>query len=235
MEMRTANQIKIRPMLISCVVVYCLIVLGIVIVIPEHSLELSFFSTYVALACGCIPLPTTQMVMIYARQYDPALIAILGGIAYCISALIDYSLVTFAFRHKRAGRIKTTRIYCWLERIFIKWPFGTLALDSFSVIPFEPIKLMACAKQYDRRKYLLACFIGRTVRYYLIGVSTTILPIANKYLYASIIVMLAMELVRRLVKIVKGRSSTNNRKDSTADLTQYRDNLVSQYSEDMAA
>jgi membrane protein YqaA with SNARE-associated domain len=175
------------------------------------------------------------MVMLYANQYGPALMAILGGFAYCISALIDYSLVTFAFRSKKVNRIKTTNLYHWLERVYAKWPFGTLALDSFSVIPFEPIKLMACAKQYNRAKYLLACFIGRTVRYYFIGWLQIKLDIPNKYLIGSIVVMLVIELVRRLIKRVRGKNPTDNKEDSAENPAQYKDNMVSQYSEEMAA
>ena len=147
MEAQALNQIKIWPMLTGCIAIYCMILLGIMIVVPGYTLDLTFYSTYVAIACGCIPLPTTQMVMIYAKRYDPASMAILGGIAYCISTLIDYSLVTFVFRYEGVDKIKATRTYCWLDRIFCKCSFVALMLDSFSVIPFEPIKLIACANQ----------------------------------------------------------------------------------------
>ena len=222
-------------MLMGCLAVYCVIITGIMVVVPKHTFDLTFFSTYVALACGCIPLPTTQIIMDYAFRYDPLSIAILGGIAYCISALIDYSLVTLAFRSKKVNRIKTTKIYCWFERIYTKWPFGTLALDSFSVIPFEPIKLMACAKQYNRVKYLLACFTGRTVRYYFIGRLQVWIELPQWLLYGSIVVMLAIELVRRLVKRARARNSAKDEDESTDNPTQYRDNMASQYAEDMAA
>lgn len=236
MEVSISDQVKIKPMLIGCIAIYCSLIAGIIIAVPRHAGGLTFFSTYVALACGCIPLPTTQVVMDYALRHDPFPIAILGGVAYCISALIDYSIVTLAFRSEKVCKVKTTKLYRWLEWIFDKWPLGTLALDSFSVIPFEPIKLMACAKRYNKAKYLLACFIGRTVRYYLIGwVQRDIFRIPSKYLYGSIVVMLAIELVRRLIKRTRGRNPTDNKEDSTENPTQHIDNMISQYSEDMVA
>ena len=187
-------------MLVVCSVTYCVILIGITIAFQDFALDLLIYLTYVAAACSCLPLPTTPMVMEYASRYDPMLVAILGGFAYCIATLIDYSLVTLALRSEKISKITTTRTYCFLERIFQKYSFISLTMDTFSVVPFEPVKLIACASRYNRVKYVIACFIGRTSRYYLLGVlQRDFLHIKSEYLYGSIIVLVAIEVIRRLI------------------------------------
>ena len=197
-----SSQINIRRMLTGCSVIYCLMCICIVIAFQGHFLDLLFYFTYMAVACTFFPLPTPQMVMVYAERYDdPISIALLGGIAFCISALIDYSLVTFAFRYDKIARVKNDQTYRWIERLFSKCPSVSLVIAAFTPIPLEPVKLIACATRYNRAKFLLACFVGRTPRYYLLGkLQRDVLHIPSVYLYGSIVVLVVIEVIRRLVK-----------------------------------
>jgi membrane protein YqaA with SNARE-associated domain len=175
----------------------------IVFAFPGHILDLLFYFTYMAAACTFFPLPTPQVVIDYAQrygsmQYGLVLIALLGGIAFCISALIDYSMVTLALRNGKIGKIKETRTYRYVERFFHKCPFVILMVAAFTPIPLEPVKLIACASRYRRAKFLLACFVGRTSRYYLLGKFVGNIP--REYLYGSIVVLVMIEVIRRLVK-----------------------------------
>jgi membrane protein YqaA with SNARE-associated domain len=204
-QMDDSPKINIRQMLIVCLVVYCVMSVYIVIVYPDHTIDLLFYFTYMAVACTFLPLPTPPMVMAYGQKFDPVLIAFLGGIAFCISALIDYSLVTLVFRYEKIARIKKTKLYCKVERLFNKYAFVSLVVAAFTPIPLEPVKVVACASRYNKVRFILACFVGRTPRYYLLAKSQSILPIPRIYLYISIIVLMAIEAIRRLVK--KSRQS----------------------------
>ena len=107
--------------------------------------------------------------MQYGAEYGPALAAVLGGIGSCISGLVDYVLVTVIFRYERIAQLKATRTYRYFERLFNKLPFIALVIAAFTPIPFEPIKIVACATGYSRIKFVLAIFVGRTPRYFLLG------------------------------------------------------------------
>jgi len=193
-------KINIRRMLIVCLVVYCVMSVYIVIIYPDHTIDLLLYFTYMAAACTFLPLPTPPMVMAYGQNFDPVLIAFLGGIAFCISALIDYSLVTLVFRYEKIARVKKTKLYCKVERLFSKYAFVSLVVAAFTPIPLEPVKVVACASRYNKARFILACFVGRTPRYYLLAKSQSILPIPKMYLYISIIVLVAIEAIRRMIK-----------------------------------
>jgi len=195
------SQIIIWRMLLFCAITFCAVSVFIVIAFPDHVLDLLFYFSYMTIACTFLPLPTPEIAMDYGQMFDPILTAILGAIGFCISALIDYSLVAFVFRYEKISRIKTTRTYRYIERFFNKYAFVTLVIAAFTPIPVDPVKLVACASRYNRIKYVLACFAGRAPRYYLLGkLQRDLLKIPRIYLYGSIVVIVMEEVIRRLLK-----------------------------------
>ncbi len=196
----SSNQNNVWQMLMICAVIFCVASTFIVFAFTHRSLELLFYFAYMSVACTFLPLPTPPLVMAYGQKFDPFLIALLGGIAFCISALIDYSLVTLVFRYEKIARIKKTKLYYKVERIFNKYAFVSLVVAAFTPIPLEPVKVVACASRYNKVRFILACFLGRTPRYYLLAASQGILPIPRIYLYASIIALVAVEAIRRMIK-----------------------------------
>jgi membrane protein YqaA with SNARE-associated domain len=188
-------------MAVGCTVAFCAVSLWIRIAFPGRAGDLWFYFAYMTVACTFFPLPTPQVAMDYGERFSPMLAAILGGIGSCISGLIDYTLVTVVFRYEKITRIKKTRTYINIERLFRKAPFVTLVIAAFTPIPFEPVKLLACATRYNRIKFVLAIFVGRTPRYFLLGVfQREFLSIPRVYLYSSIIIIVTIEVIRRLLK-----------------------------------
>jgi membrane protein YqaA with SNARE-associated domain len=198
--MRTPR-ISIRRMLAGCAVAFCVVSLWIRIAFPGRALELWFYFAYMTVACTFVPLPTPQAAMDYGQRFSPMLAAIVGGIGSCISGLIDYTLVTAVFRYEKIARIKRTRTYISVERLFKRAPFVVLVIAAFTPIPFEPVKLLACATRYNRIKFVLAIFVGRAPRYYFLAkLQKDLLRIPGPYLWGSIVALVVIEAIRRLVK-----------------------------------
>lgn len=190
-----------RRILLVCALAFCAVSIWIVIAFPGHRLDLWFYFAYMTVACTFIPLQTPPLAMAYGQKYSPFLTAALGGIGSCISGLIDYVVVTVAFRNDRLARIKTTRMYHYVERVFRKCPFIVLVIAAFTPIPFEPVRVLACATEYNKVKYVLAIFVGRAPRYFLLGMlQREVLAIPNVYLYGSIPVLMAIWVLWRLLK-----------------------------------
>jgi membrane protein YqaA with SNARE-associated domain len=186
--------------LIACLATYCVICFGIFVIFPEHVLDILFYFTYMTLACTVLPFPTHSMVILYGMRYGAVPMAILGGIGTSLSALIDYILLMLLFRHVKQlkiEKVRSTRIYQRFERWFYRSSFATILTISFIPIPLELAKVLGCVTRYNMMKFLLAIFLGRGVRYYILGEFIIVKPI---YLYISIPAMVAIEMLRRLVK-----------------------------------
>lgn len=210
MNAENSRQLRIWPMLAGCIAVFCATSIWIFLAFPGMALSLWSFFSYMTVACTFFPLPTPQIVMDYGARFGPLLAAIVAGIGSGISVTIDYAFVEFIFRYEKVARIKSTRTYIYVERLFIKAPFLSLIIGSFTPIPFEPIKLLACTARYHRFKYLLAIFLGRTSRYYLLGLLQKELLIPREYLYGSILAIILIEIIRRLIKRIKKRQQTTS-------------------------
>ena len=203
MQVKTEDSpwISIWRMMAGCATTFCAVSLWIIVTFPGRAFDLWFYLAYMTVACTFFPLPTPQVAMDYGQRFNPFLIAILGGVGSCISGLIDYTLVAIAFRYEKIARVKATRTYRNVERLFSKAAFVSLVIAAFTPIPFEPVKLLACATRYDRIRFVLAVFVGRTPRYLVLGIlQRELLSIPRTYLYGSIVVIVTIEVVRRLLK-----------------------------------
>ena len=103
------------------------------------------------------------------EHHDPWLVALIGGIASCIAGLIDYVFLSLLMRHKRIQQIQQKKWYLTYARFFQKIAFVTLVVTAFTPIPFDPAKFLAITSRYDKRKYALAIFVGRTPRYFVLA------------------------------------------------------------------
>ena len=198
-ETKDYPRFSVWRMLALCAAAVCVVLLWIALAFPGRVLDLWFYFGYMTTACTFIPLPTPQLAMDYGQTFNPVLTAVLGGIGSCISGLIDYALVAVIFRYDKIARIKTTRTYRYVEQLFRKAPFTTLVIAAFTPIPFEPVKLLACATQYNRMRFVLAIFIGRSPRYLLLGLLQRQLLIPREYLYGSILLLVALAVARKLL------------------------------------
>jgi len=158
-----------------------------------------------------VPLPTPPFVVYYGEMFNPLLIALVGGIGTCIACLIEYTLLSYAFKYtaeksEKLASLKDTRTYQHTIRIFNKVPFISIAIAAFTPIPFDPIRLLAIAAKYNRLKYSISIFIGRAPRYFLLaslGERLTRLECnlhINAFLLGSILVAIAIFVITKIFK-----------------------------------
>jgi len=150
-------------------------------------------------------------VVYYGETFNPLLIALVGGIGTCIACLVDYTLLSCAFKYtakkseKLAG-LKSTKTYQHTIRIFNKAPFISIVIAGFTPIPLDPIRLMAIAARYNRLKYSLSIFIGRVPRYFLLaslGERLTRLECnlhINAFLFGTILAVIAIFIISKIFK-----------------------------------
>jgi len=162
----------------------------------QESLELIFLLTYMTFACTFFPLPTPQIIMDYGGRFDPVLIAIIGAIGTCMAGLIDYTVITYIFKHEKVAKLKQTKIYGYCSWLYNKIAFISLVIAGFTPIPFEPFRFLAGTTRYNRGKYVLAIFVGRMPRYYLLAKLQGYLHIPRTILIGSILLISIIVMIR---------------------------------------
>lgn len=175
--------------IVTSIIIICLVPL-------QQSLKLLFLLVYMTFACTFFPLPTPPIIMDYGGRFDPILVAVVAGIGTCMAGLIDYTVITYIIKHKKVSKVKQTKAYKYCAWFYHKVAFISLVIAGFTPIPFDPFRFLAGATGYNRGKYVLAIFIGRAPRYYLLAKFQHMLHIPSKYLIGSVFLVLIIGVIR---------------------------------------
>jgi membrane protein YqaA with SNARE-associated domain len=114
-----------------------------------------------------IPLPTPPAVLASGVLMGPLLAALIGGVANCIGASVDYLVGTkIPEADKHMERYK--KIQPMLDK-FKQNAFFAIVIAGFTPFVFDPIRLAAGYVRYDIKKYWMAVFLGRAPRFYILA------------------------------------------------------------------
>lgn len=204
--------------LVLSVAVFVITSLLLIALLPIHDgLNLLLFFACMTVSCTSIPLPTPLMVVSRGQEFDPLLIALVGGIGTCIACLIDYEVLSYLVKYvsnksENVARLKDTRVCQFTVRFFNKMAFISIVIAGATPIPFEPIRWLAIGVKYSRLKYTLAVFIGRAPRYYLLAwigdqlIELNLLQFEgnlNKILFGIIFLTITIVFIKKIVKSIR--------------------------------
>ena len=117
-------------------------------------------------------------------------------IGTCMAGLIDYIMITYVLKYEKVAKLKQTKTYKYCAWLYNKIAFISLVIAGFTPIPFEPFRFLAAATKYNRVKYVLAVFIGRAPRYYLLAKLQRMFHVPRSILIGSILLILIIVLIR---------------------------------------
>jgi uncharacterized membrane protein YdjX (TVP38/TMEM64 family) len=128
-------------------------------------------------------------------------VALIGSSASCIAGLIDYSVLSLIMRPKAIQHILQKKWFLIYRRFFEKIAFVTLAVTAFIPMTFEPVKLLAILSRYDKRKYIMAVFVGRTPRYLILATLGSTGKIPMNALIGAFVLLLVVSIWEQRVII----------------------------------
>jgi len=94
-----------------------------------------------------------------------SIIAANRGNAYTL----EYLTFTYLFKLKKVANLKDSWLYQTMTPLFNKYKFFVLSFTSFLPIPSEPLRIYAITQKYSILLFMLAGFVGRIPRYFLLG------------------------------------------------------------------
>ena len=144
--------------------------------------------------------PYEPALLYYSKLYLPLWLALLGGVGTSLAGFLDYQAVTYLFGYRKMAAIRKNKYYLLVANYFRKVPFACLVITGFTPVPFHPVKFMAIATAYPLQKYLLALFVGRTPRYYLVALIGKGLQISNWVILLIFLIFILWEIM--MYKIV---------------------------------
>jgi membrane protein YqaA with SNARE-associated domain len=208
-EMRDKRRHQFRPWVLTGVGIVLSLGTGCLLLSGNRHSQLIAFFAYMSVACTVVPLPTPPYVIALGAVFHPGIVALVGALGNCLAAFVEYYVLAWLFSRAALQRqVKANRTFQRFAHYFQRSAFFSLVFTGFTPIPFEPFRLAAILIRYNMSKYLLAVFIGRFPRYYLVALIGYRFPIPTHYLIAMLIVLLVVPVIGT---VVKGRISASNR------------------------
>lgn len=123
----------------------------------------------ISMATAFFPLPANIIVLGAAKNANVLTVALVSGFATLVAYLAEYIVFTIIFKFNKIANFKNNWIYQKAAPLFDKNRFFVLAFTSFLPIPSEPLRIYAITQKYSRILFMLAGFVGRIPRYYLLA------------------------------------------------------------------
>ncbi|MFC2166666.1 VTT domain-containing protein [Acidobacteriota bacterium] len=146
-------------------------------------------------------IPYDPAVIFFARFHAPLIIAFVGVAGILASETINYTCFEYIVDRKFFDKILKHKFIVKLTRLFNKAPFWTMLIVAFTPIPIYPFRFLVVLARFPLLKFLLALFIGRLPRLYLIALfgHSVILP---DWAYLVIFIALSLIMYIPLVKLI---------------------------------
>jgi len=157
---------------------------------------------YMSLANTLVPLPTNPLIIYMGREFQPSAVALLGAIGTSIANMTEYLFLDLLLAQDRLRRVKETAIYRRTKRAFEVAPFILMVAVNLVPLPIDPVRWMAISVTYPRWRYVLATFLGRLPRYYLLAELGDRYQLSNRV----ILIILAATVVPVLVRKILSRA-----------------------------
>jgi hypothetical protein len=128
------------------------------------------------------PLPQDPAVIYAATLYNPLAAVLLVGLATATASFLDYCTVKKLLDVDKLDPIKQASFFRTAVRGFYWRHWLTIAVFSFTPLPFFPLRILALSSNYLVLLYVSANLAGRLPRYYLLTIGGAWLPIPLIYL-----------------------------------------------------
>ncbi len=127
------------------------------------------FIALMFLASTFLPMPADTYVLYMTEYFSPLSVALIGGMINSLAVIFEkywiQDLMKFGYFEKFSVFFSHSKFTKYMH----KYMFLSLLVSGFSLLPFEPFRLVAVVKNYNNLKYFLATLLGRGLRYYLLA------------------------------------------------------------------
>ena len=179
------------------------IIVGYLFLKGNHYSKVVGYFVYMSASCSILPLPTPPYVIGMGKIFNPWLIAFLGALGNSFAAFFEYYLMTWLFsRSELQQKIEANKYFQRLVNIFNRAAFPCIVFTGFSPLPLDPFRFTAILTRYSIPKYLLAMFVGKYLRYYLLALLGDSFQIHNRYLF---IMLLSLVLIPIIIAFIISR------------------------------
>ena len=147
--------------------------------------------------------PHEPMLLYFGKFYSPITVGLVTIASTLMTETLNYSTFKYVANLKAFGKVHRSKFMTKLISFFNKAPFTALLIAGFTPVPFYPFRFMVVMARYPIWKYLLATFLSRTPRFFIlayVGHSINIPDTWLVLLFVALILIIYLPLLKTLKK-----------------------------------
>ncbi|MFQ6109880.1 MAG: VTT domain-containing protein [Candidatus Aminicenantales bacterium] len=152
--------------------------------------------------------PHEPVLIYFGKFYAPLTVAAVGIIGTLMTETLNYSVFRYITDLNAFQKIRHKRAVTKVIELFQKKPFIALFIAGITPIPFYPFRFLVVLARYPRSKYILALFLSRTPRFYILAYLGHAINIPDSLLIALFVVLIAsmnINILRNYLKKKKDK------------------------------
>lgn len=154
--------------------------------------------------------PHEPVFLYFSKFYSPLSVTFVAIIGTSLAEVLNYSVFKYVGELKPVQNVHTSKMVNKLIILFNKAPFAALLVAGFTPVPFYPFRFLVVLARYPLLKYILAIFLSRTPRFYLLALFGYTIKIPD-YLLPVIFIILTIPFSYPMIKnFMKKKRNKNN-------------------------
>ncbi len=149
--------------------------------------------------------PNEPALFYFGKFYPPLTVALVAIAGTLLTEALNYSVFKFVANTNFFQKIRHRKVATRVVELFNKAPFVALLVAGFTPVPFYPFRFLVVMAHYPIWKYLLAVFLSRTPRFYILALIGYAIKIPDYLIIAIFIILIASAYIPLLRKFLKKR------------------------------
>ena len=150
-------------------------------------------------------IPFEPVLLYFGKFYQPLTVAFIAIIGTVLTEALNYSAFKFVTDNSIFKKIHQGKMVTKIVELFKKAPFVALLVAGFTPVPFYPFRFLVVLARYPLLKYLLAVFLSRTPRFFILALAGYMIKIPDYLLIAIFIVLISAANIPLLIRFLKDK------------------------------
>ena len=149
--------------------------------------------------------PHEPVLLYFGKFYQPLTVALVAVIGTVMAEAINCSVFKLVTDSNFFQKIYHRKIVTKIVELFNKAPFVALLVAGLTPVPFYPFRFLVVLARYPIVKYLLAVFLSRTPRFFILALAGYMIKIPDYLLIAIFIVLISAANIPLLIRFLKDK------------------------------
>lgn len=159
--------------------------------------------------------PHEPILLYFGKFYSPLTVAAVAIISTLLTETLNYSAFRYITDTNIFQKIHHKKAVNKIVILFQKAPFFAIWIAGLTPVPFYPFRLLVVLARYPITKYILAIFLSRTPRFYILAFVGHTIKIPDYLLIALFVILIVSMNVTFVKNMLKKKQNKTEIKYKT--------------------